>query len=85
MTTTTTPAVVLSATAGPGDFLTARQVAETLGIAKTSVYDHIARGDLAHHRVGRLVRIRRHDLDAYIDRARVEVCPPRLHARYPQA
>jgi excisionase family DNA binding protein len=63
------------------EFMTAEDVGRHLGIAKTSVYDRLARGDLAYHRVGRLVRIRRHDLDAFIARTRVEAQPSRSHAR----
>jgi excisionase family DNA binding protein len=68
-----------------GRFLTAEEVSRELGIAKTSVYERIAHGDLAHHRVGRLVRIRRHDLEAFLVRTRIEARPPYRHARYPQA
>lgn len=69
----------------PDSFLTADDVASTLGIAKTSVYDRLSRGDLAYHRIGRLVRIRRNDLDAFITRTRVEVRPPNRYGRPPQA
>lgn len=82
-TATRTPTGVPSESATP--FLSAEDVGRELGIAKTSVYDRLSRGDLAYHRVGRLVRIRRHDLDAFIARTRVEAGPPRRHARHPEA
>lgn len=65
-------------------FLTADEVGRELGIATTSVYDRLSRGDLAYHRVGRLVRVRRHDLDAFIARTRIEARPPRRHAYQPE-
>lgn len=64
------------------DFLTAEEVGRHLGIAKASVYARLARGDLSYHRVGRLVRIHRQDLDAFIVRTRVEARPPHRHVRH---
>jgi excisionase family DNA binding protein len=83
-TTTTTPSSIPQS-AEAERFLNAEEVSRELGIAKTSLYDRLAQGDLAHHRIGRLVRIRRHDLDAYIARTRVEARPPHRHARNPEA
>lgn len=70
---------------GAPQFLTAEQVGRELGITKTSVYDRLARGDLAYHRIGRLVRILRQDLDAFIARTRVEPRPLPRYAPYPAA
>ena len=57
------------------DFLSAQQVARELGVAKTSVYECLARGELAFHRIGRSIRIHRHDIDAFLNRTRVDVRP----------
>lgn len=46
--------------------LTATDVADRLKMAKTGVYALFARGDLAHLRIGRLVRVREDDLSAYL-------------------
>lgn len=44
-----------------------RQAAQVLGIGRTNVYKLLKDGHLPSVRVGRLRRIRRSDLDAYID------------------
>lgn len=44
-----------------------RQAAELLGIGRTNVYKLLKAGHLHSVRVGRLRRIRRSDLDAYIE------------------
>lgn len=55
-----------------------------LGIAKNSVYDRLAHGELAHYRIGRCIRIRRDDFDAFLTRTRVETEPPQRYARHTQ-
>lgn len=57
---------------GQEDLMSPWDVSRRLGIGKRSVYHRLASGDLAYHRVGRLVRIRNHDLNAYLARTRVE-------------
>lgn len=44
-----------------------RQAAQVLGIGRTNVYKLLKDGRLHSVRVGRLRRIRRSDLDAYIE------------------
>ncbi len=48
------------------------QVAQELGLTARSVYALINRGELVAHRFGRVIRIRRQDLDDYLQRSIVE-------------
>ncbi len=73
------------AVAVPRDLITAAEVASRLGVAKSAVYEWVARRDIAYHRVGRLIRIREADVAAFLDRNRVESAPRRRYGRYPQA
>lgn len=87
MTPTRTRGRVPSAAAStiPTDFLSPAQVADVLGIARTNLYALISRGHIAHHRVGKLIRFREHDVAGYLSRTRVEARPPRPYVRYPEA
>jgi excisionase family DNA binding protein len=49
--------------------LNVKQVARRLSLAPSSVYELIARGQLQAVRVGRAVRVRPADLDAYLEKA----------------
>ncbi len=53
-------------------FLTVPEVAAELGISERSVWRLIEEGELPAHRFGASTRIRREDLDSYIDRSRRE-------------
>lgn len=70
----TTPTAVASVTVDriPSDFLTVEEAARRLGIAKSALYEWLAHGVIAHHRVGRLIRIREADVAAYLASVRVE-------------
>ena len=49
------------------------------GVGKTALYGWLSRGDIAYHRVGRLIRIRAEDVEAYLNRNRVDgITPARL-------
>ena len=74
-----------TADALPADLLTTAEVATKLGVAKSAVYEWLARRDIAHHRVGRLIRIREADVAAFLDRNRVEYAPRRRYGRFPEA
>ena len=52
--------------------LTIDEVAEFLRISKTSVYRLVERRDLPFCRVGRTLRFRREDLEAYLRACRVD-------------
>lgn len=70
----TSPVVVAEAPTStiPTDFLTVQEAAARLGIAKSALYEWLAHGVIAYHRVGRLIRIREADVAAYLARVRVE-------------
>ena len=74
-----------AAFAHPTDLITAADVASRLGVAKSAVYEWIARRDIAHHRVGRLIRIREADVAEFLNRNRVDYAPRRRYGRYPEA
>jgi excisionase family DNA binding protein len=51
-------------------FLTIQEVADELGISERSVWRLIEEGELLSHKFGASTRVKREDLDAYIDRSR---------------
>lgn len=55
---------------GERSFVTLADIAEILGIDRTTAYRLAERCDIATHRVGRQIRVRREDLDAYLSRQR---------------
>lgn len=52
-------------------WLSTPQTAAELGVTLATVYRLINNGDLAAHRIGRVIRVRGEDLDAYLQRTRV--------------
>jgi excisionase family DNA binding protein len=52
-------------------WLSTPQVAEELGVTLATVYRLINNGELLAHRIGRVIRVRGEDLDAYLCRTRV--------------
>ncbi len=69
----------------PSDLLDIPEAARKLGVGKTAVYSLITRGDIAHHRVGRRIRLRELDIAAYLSSSRVEARPHRPYGCYPPA
>ena len=55
--------------------LTPQQAAEYLQVNERWVYDKIQAKVLPHSRVGKFIRLRRSDLDAYVESMRVEAVP----------
>jgi excisionase family DNA binding protein len=55
--------------------LTIGEVAGRLGLSGGAVRRLVARGELAHHRFGRCIRIAEWDLDELVRRSRVEGRP----------
>ena len=55
---------------GPGDFLTVADIAQTLKVNQQTVRNWIDGSRLPALRVGRRVRVRRADFDAFVDRGR---------------
>ena len=56
----------------PEEWMTSKQACRYLGVSPGTLYKLIREGQLRAHRSGRLIRIRREDADAFIDRVRVK-------------
>ena len=56
-------------------FLTAREIAEILRVSKPWVYRLIANGAIPSIRFGRVTRVRREDLDAFIQNSALKFEP----------
>ena len=56
------------ATDRPRRLLTGPEVEEILGKKRTSIFEAVRRGDLVAVRLGRSLRFRPEDVDAYIER-----------------
>ena len=69
----------------PADLLSPTQVASALGIGRGALYGLIMRQHIAHHRIGRLIRIRERDVARYLARTRVGERPHRTYVRYPKS
>lgn len=52
------------------EFFTAEEVATMLQVNKVSVYRLLTNGQLPYHQFGKLKRIRRADLEAFLSRSR---------------
>ncbi len=55
----------------PADFLGPTEAATYLRIGRKTVYHWIHQGYFPHHRMGKLIKIRRSDLDAFLAKTRV--------------
>jgi excisionase family DNA binding protein len=62
-----------------GDWLSTAEVAAALGLTATTVYRLIDQGLLPAYRLGRVIRCRRTDVDAFLDTRRIT--PGELHQR----
>lgn len=56
-----------STRAAPSEWLTVAEVADALAVSRMTVYRLVHTGDLAGHRIGRMIRVRVSDLTAYVD------------------
>jgi excisionase family DNA binding protein len=52
------------------EFLTIEQVQELLQVGRTFAYDLVKSGELPSYRVGRLLRVRRCDVDRWLEASR---------------
>lgn len=66
---------------GNVDWLSSADAARSLGITTRTLYRFIDQGELAGYRFGRVIRVRRSDIDAFIERSRIE--PGTLEHLYP--
>lgn len=66
---------------GPEEWLGVHAVAVRLGVVDRTVYRLIDHGDLPAYRIGRLIRVRRQDLDGFL--AENRVAPGSMSHLYP--
>lgn len=57
---------------GSADWLSTADAAQSLGITPRTLYRFINQGDLAAYRFGRVIRVKRTDIDAFIESSRIE-------------
>ena len=48
------------------EFLTVEQIADQLAVSRMTIYRLVERGELPAHRIGRSIRVREKDFDAYL-------------------
>ena len=57
---------------GSVDWLSTADAAKALGITPRTLYRFINQGDLTAYRFGRVIRVKRVDVDAFIEASRIE-------------
>ncbi len=57
---------------GTVDWLSTADAAKSLGITTRTLYRFINQGDLAGYRFGRVIRVKRVDVEAFIEASRIE-------------
>ena len=65
------------------EWLSTQQAAEQLGITPRTLYRLIDHGELPGYRIGRVIRLKATDVDAFIESSRIE--PGTLEHLYPDA
>lgn len=56
---------------GNVDWLSTADAADALGITSRTLYRFINKGELAAYRFGRVIRVKREDIDAFIAASRI--------------
>lgn len=64
-------------------WLSTQDAARRLGVTPRTLYRFIDLGDLPAYRLGRVIRLKASDVDAFIDASRIE--PGSLEHLYPEA
>ena len=67
---------------GSADWLSTADAAKTLGITARTLYRFINEGELPGYRFGRVIRVKRSDVDAFIESSRIQ--PGSLDHLYPE-
>lgn len=67
---------------GSVDWLSTADAAKSLGITPRTLYRFIDQGELPAYRFGRVIRVKRTDVDAFIEQSRIE--PGTLEHLYPE-
>lgn len=68
---------------GNVDWLSTADAARSLGITPRTLYRFIDQGELPAYRFGRVIRVKKKDVDAFIEAARIE--PGTLDHLYPDS
>jgi len=63
------------------NWLSTAAAARRLGITPRTLYRFIDEGDIQAYRFGRVIRLKQHDVDAYIERCKI--APGTLEHLYP--
>ena len=63
------------------EWLSTQEAARRLGITTRTLYRFVDQGELPAYRMGRVIRLQATDIDAYIERSRIE--PGTLEHLYP--
>ena len=64
-------------------WLSTKEAAKRLGVTPRTLYRFIDEGQLPGYRLGRVIRLKQHEVDAYIETCRIE--PGTLEHLYPEA
>jgi excisionase family DNA binding protein len=64
------------------DWLSTQEAARRLGITPRTLYRFIDHGELPAYRFGRVIRLRGHEVDDFINRSRIQ--PGELEHLYPE-
>jgi excisionase family DNA binding protein len=62
------------------EFIGIDELSQYLGIKKSSLYSMVEKKEIPHYKIGRLVRFRKADIDAWVGRLRVEVVNTQIEA-----
>lgn len=72
---------VLVGESGGDAWLSTEQAARRIGVTPRTLYRFVDEGELRAYRFGRVIRIRTSDVDAFVERSRIE--PGSLRHLYP--
>lgn len=63
------------------EFLAVVELSHYLGIKKSSLYSMVEKREIPYYKIGRLVRFKKADIDAWIEGFKSEVINPQAEAR----
>ncbi len=63
------------------EFLAIDELSQYLGIKKSSLYSMVERREIPFYKIGRLVRFKKTDIDAWVAELKFEVVSPQAEAR----
>ena len=62
----------MEARVGDGEMLTTDELIRWLGLGRTKVYELLRSGEIPSYKIGRVRRIRRQDVEAWLERNRYQ-------------